>query len=468
MDLVARGNRGCGKSVYIVVKSAGFSKFPAILPTIFLVSAFSAVSFRDCRAAETPADLKKIENAIAAQHAQLNRQQLQIEQEFLELNRQQQLLNAQLANLRGAGEPGAGQSDTSTNPSNNPSVENTGTAEAAPDDGTSIYAPPAAAQTRAQKIKVVVQSDTTLPNSGGILTPAGQFVLDPSLEYDYWSQNQLSLNGFTIIPGITFGNIFISRVQQNIATAALTARFGITDRLEVNVKVPFVFEYGTTTTQQVGPDALPLSPGAQNVNIGDVQVGASYQLNADSSTWPIFVANLLFKTTTGVSPYNVPIYIETDPDGQFLAGIQKRLPTGTGFYSLEPSLTIIYPTDPGVLFSNFQYIKNFGSEVHLPNPSGGPSTAANLQPGDAVAATFGIGFALNDTTSTTFSYQQEHVFGAFENHVAIKGSSYDFGTFNFGIGYQISARTNLNIGVGVGAGPNAPVAKILVELPMTF
>ncbi len=45
MDLVARGNRGCGKSVYIVVKSAGFSKFPAILPTIFLVSAFSAVSF---------------------------------------------------------------------------------------------------------------------------------------------------------------------------------------------------------------------------------------------------------------------------------------------------------------------------------------------------------------------------------------------------------------------------------------
>jgi hypothetical protein len=79
-----------------------------------------------------------------------------------------------------------------------------------------------------------------------------------------------------------------------------------------------------------------------------------------------------------------------------------------------------------------------------------------------------LGFALNDKASMTFSYQQEHVFGASENDKKIDGSSYDFGTFNFGLGYTVNATTNVNIGVGIGAGPNAPVAKILVEVPVRF
>jgi hypothetical protein len=68
----------------------------------------------------------------------------------------------------------------------------------------------------------------------------------------------------------------------------------------------------------------------------------------------------------------------------------------------------------------------------------------------------------------TFSYEQEHVFGAAIDNESVRGSNYDFGTFNFGVGYQINRRTSVNLGVGIGAGPNAPVAKILVEVPMRF
>src|SRR5271156_6209802 len=113
-----------------------------------------------------------------------------------------------------------------------------------------------------------------------------------------------------------------------------------------------------------------------------------------------------------------------DPDGQFLEGIQKKLPTGTGFYSLEPSLTVFYATDPGVIFGNFQYIENFSRSFNVPNPAGGPNVRENLEPGGAVAATFGLGFALNEKASMTFSYQQEHVFGASVDHSSIHGSSY--------------------------------------------
>ena len=78
-----------------------------------------------------------------------------------------------------------------------------------------------------------METAPTLSSVGGVLTPKGQIVIDPSIEYDYWAQNQLGVNGFQIIPGITFGNIFVTRFEQNITTAAVTGRWGVTDRLEL-------------------------------------------------------------------------------------------------------------------------------------------------------------------------------------------------------------------------------------------
>ena len=177
---------------------------------------------------------------------------------------------------------------------------------------------PSAAQ---QQARQVVETAPTLSASGGVLTPKGQFVIDPSIEYDYWSQNQLGVNGFQIIPGITFGNIFANRVEQNITTAAVTGRYGITDRLEVNVKVPFVYNSGSTTSLiPVGTTAELLTLNATGSGIGDIQVGTSYQFNSGENGWPILIGNMLYKTATGVSPFQVPIVTVNDPNGQFLEG----------------------------------------------------------------------------------------------------------------------------------------------------
>jgi hypothetical protein len=425
----------------------------------------------------TPESLAALQNSIAAQEAKLNQEELQLEQQSLELNQQQHLLDTEMATLRGTGSSGAGETTVAASA--------TPAASAAPSDNSVPAAQPASPgesstgavgeeqqqqqqQNQQEQTKVILQAAPTLANSGGILTPKGQFIIDPSLEYDYWSQNQLQLNGFTIIPGITFGNLFISRVEQNFLTAAVTARYGVTDRLEVNIKLPYVVARGSLTAQEATESAQPLYVSQDGAHIGDIQLGASYQFNSGENGWPVFVGNLLFKTTTGQNPYEVPIYTVNDPNGQFLEGIPKKLPTGTGFYSLEPSVTVFYATAPGVLFGNIQYIKNFSSTFDVSNPGGGPPNRENLEPGSAVAGTFGLGFALNDKASMTFSYEEEYVFGASANDHAIVGSAYGFGTFNFGLGYTISARTSVNIGVGIGAGPNAPAAKILVEVPMRF
>lgn len=401
-------------------------------------------------------NLETLKASIEVQKLKIRQAEIEIQKEADQLDQTEALLDRQLQTLRGRGTGGAVAAASEDGGKN--------TTGAAPEPSTSIQGPtPSDKQTKA-----ILQTDTALSSAGGILTPRGHIVIDPSIEYDYYAQNQLMVNGFTIIPGVTLGNIYIARVQQNIATMALTTRWGITNRLEVNVKIPFVAEYSVTTTQAVGPDAVALTPGANNVNIGDIQVGASYQFNRGDAGWPIFVGNIIFKTTTGISPYDVPIYTINDPNGQYLEGIQRKMPTGTGFYALEPSVTVLYPTDPGVLFANLQYIHNFGATFDLKNPGGGAAIRTDLNPGDAVAATFGFGFALNENTSMTLSYEQEHVFGATQDGVPIKGSAYDFGTFNFGIGYQFNRRTSVNLGVGVGVGQNAPDAKILLEVPIRF
>jgi hypothetical protein len=349
-----------------------------------------------------------------------------------------------------------------------PAPESGAAASAAPPAGGES-APITGPSAEEQRTRQVIETTPTLSNVGGVLTPKGQIVIDPSIEYDYWSQNQLGVNGFQIIPGITFGNVFVNRLEQNITTAAVTVRGGVTDRLELNAKIPYVYNTGSLTTLiPVGTTAQLLSVGATGLGIGDIQLGASYQFNSGENGWPIFVGNFLFKTATGISPFEVPIITVNDPNGGFLAGTPTKAATGTGFDALQPSLTVLFPTAPGVLFGNLLFIHNIGRTQKIQNTQGGPPLSAKLQPGEAPAITFGIGFALNDRAALTLSYQQEHVFTAYENGQPIKGSPYSFGTFNFGLGYQISQSTRLNVSVGIGTGPNTPVAKILFELPYRF
>lgn len=457
-------------------------------------------------AAADPAtdDLGKLRAEIQKEIAALKKQEAKLHQQFLDLDRKSkildrksELLDEQLRTMRatgletngaapaGVGAPGTpatiSSAPTVSSPSPPTGVEVAQAPAAAPSAPAAPGGPPSSApapgesapiqgpSAAQQQARQVVETAPSLSTAGGVLTPKGQFVLDPSIEYDYWSQNQLGVNGFQIIPGITFGNIFANRVEQNITTAALTGRYGITDRWEINVKVPYVYNTGQTISLiPVGAMAELLSVNATGTGIGDLQFGSSYQINSGENGWPILVANALIKTATGISPFNVPIITVNDPNGQFLEGQPTKLATGTGFYAIEPSLTVLLPTAPGVLFANIQDIHNLGRTVTVQNPGGGPGTSTFLQPGENPALTFGIGFSLNDRAALTFSYQQQHVFTAFANHNAIQGSPYSFGTFNFGLGYQISQSTRINLSVGIGAGPNTPVAKVLLELPYKF
>lgn len=438
-------------------------------------------------------EIEQMRVTLRGEMAALRQREQQLDAEVLRLDQRNQLLDRQLQTLRAAG-PGQPAASARTDeelsarrrrrpvrraiqepalaaqPSESPAaavpVEG---AVGAPGQPAGQAAPITGPAPGKQAARRTLETALTLSTTGGVLTPRGQVQVDPQFGYDYTSQNQLGVNGFQIIPGITFGNIFVNRVEQNVATAGVTLRVGITDRLELNTRIPYVFNASSTTSLiPEGTNAQQLSTSAFNSNIGDIQVGASYQVNSGQNGWPIFIGNLLFKTVTGTSPYEVPIFTDNDPNGQFLRGIAKKSPTGTGFYSISPSLTVIYPTAPGTLFANVLYTNNLSSRVSLQNTSGGAPTPLDLTPGQSVGLTLGIGFALNDRASLSLSYQQQYVFTSMQDGQSIRGSAYGFGSFNFGIGYQLSERLRVNANVGIGVGPNTPAARILVEFPYFF
>ncbi len=424
----------------------------------------------------TPSEAANLRAEILKQQQQIKDQQRQLYLQSLRLNDQQNLLNSELEKLTGTGTgTAADASQPASSATSSPASSSSGTSTAqqsSPEppssSGAQQAAPISGPSPQEQEERRVLQTAHELSNTGGVLTPKGDLVVDPQIQYDYWNQNQVNVQGFSVVPGITFGNINVQRIEANYEYTNLVLRYGITNRLEVNLKVPVVYATGSTTTQPLGPNAQVFSPGASAFNIGDIQMGASYQINSGNSGWPIFLGNVLFKTTTGTSPFSVPIYTTNDPNGIYIAGIQKTLPTGTGFYSLEPNMTILLPTSPAVLFANLLYGINFSRTVDIANVAGTAPTSATIGPGNYLSGTFGVGFAVNDQTSMTFSYQQEHVWPTTENGTSLGGSSYDFGTFNFGIGFAVSRSINVNLGAGIGVGPNNPVAQILLEVPIRF
>ncbi len=456
------------------------ARAPAMLIAAYLFLVPQAGLAQDDPAKELTALRAEIQRELA----KLKQRERQLNEEVRRLDRKNRLLDEQLQKLQATGTaptvPAATETPRQPSPEKSqPTAPSAVIAQAAapatpepPSDASPAEgeaAPIAGPSAEQQQARQVVETAPSLSNVGGVLTPKGQIVIDPSFEYDYWAQNQLGVNGFQIIPGITFGNIFATRFEQNISTLAVTVRGGVTDRLELNAKVPFVWNSGSVSSLiPVGTNAQLLSVGTDGVGIGDIQFGASYQINSGQSGWPIFLGNILYKSATGTSPFDVPIITLNDPNGQFLSGTPKSLATGTGFNQITPSVTVLLPTAPGVLFGNLQWAHNIGQTQNVQDRQGGPPIPVDLQPGEAPAVTFGIGFALNDRAALTLSYQQTHVFSASSNGQKIPGSSYSFGTFNFGLGYQISQSTRLNLSIGIGAGPNTPAAKVLLEVPYKF
>lgn len=293
----------------------------------------------------------------------------------------------------------------------------------------------------------------------GVLTPRGKFTFEPSLQYSYSSNNRVALVGFTIIPAITIGLIDIRSVNRSTFIGALTGRYGLTNRLEVEAKLPYVHRNDSTLTRPFGAVSETDSAFDSSGNgIGDVEFAARYQLNEGGGDRPYYIGGLRVKMRNGKDPFEV----EVDPN----TNLAKTLPTGSGFYGIQPSLTIIYPSDPAVFFGSASYLWNLKRDI---NRTVGLANIGTVDPGDALGFNFGMGLALNEKASFSLGYDHSIVGkDKFDGNFLPTSQTRQLGSLLVGYAYRLNNRTSLNLSLGMGVTSEAPNVQLTLRAPITF
>ncbi|UCV04624.1 acetate kinase [Dechloromonas denitrificans] len=303
----------------------------------------------------------------------------------------------------------------------------------------------------------------------GVLTPRGKFVLEPGLQYSYSSSSRVSIVGYTIIPALTIGLIDVREVKRNTFTGSLTGRWGITNRFEIEAKLPYVYRSDDVLARPInsgsGRDELFSSTGN---GIGDVEVTGRYQFNDGGIDKPYYIGTLRFKSRTGKDPFEVLTDTSSSPN-VISNEIQKELPTGSGFYTLQPGLTMLYPTDPAVFFGSLNYQYNFKRSGVTMNTTQGPVSLGDIEPGAVIGFNFGMGLALNERSSFSIGYDHASVGRTKINGTtALNSVRTQLGTLLLGYSQRLDSTRSLNVSVGAGVTRDTPDITLSVRLPMSF
>lgn len=295
-----------------------------------------------------------------------------------------------------------------------------------------------------------------LPEGQGVLTPKGRLVLDPSIEYSSSSSNRLVYRGVEIVTGIQVGLIEANDAQRDTVVSALTARYGLTPRIEVEARVPYVYRNDRILTLAQRDATISREQQLDGRGIGDIEGSIRYQLNRGATGAPVFVAGLRAKSNTGTSPFDV---------SRDSFGVANELPTGSGFWGLSPSLSVLYPNDPVVLFGNLSYSYNAPSTI---NKTINNARIGKVDPGDSVGASVGFGFALNDRFSYSLGYSHQYLFqttseiGGTRQH----SPALQVGALQFGMSLRVTPKVTVASSFEFGATKDSPDVRAVFRVPV--
>ena len=335
----------------------------------------------------------------------------------------------------------------------------------APRSGTVSQEPAQVGESPPQRVQQVAQ----IFEQPGVLTPKGQFSFETGVQYAYSSSNRVSIVGYTIIPALTIGLIDVREVRRNTFTGNVTGRWGVTNRMELEAKVPYVYRSDDQLTRPLnlgaGRDDLYNSTGQ---GLGDVEATARYQFNETSVDKPVYIGSLRFKSRTGKDPFEV--LTDTTQAPELITNrIETELATGSGFYTLQPGITMLYPTDPAVFFGGLNYQYNFARSNVTMNTTQGAVNLGEVDPGDVIGFNFGMGLALNERSSFSLGYDGASVGKTKINgQDAINASRIQLGTLLLGYSQRLTNATSLGLTVGVGVTRDTPDVTLGLRLPMSF
>lgn len=297
------------------------------------------------------------------------------------------------------------------------------------------------------------------PGPPGVLTRQGVLVVEPSIEYTHTDINRFVVGGVAILDTVLVGSIEATRADRDSITGTLGFRYGITDRVEAEVRVPYMYRNDSVTNTVVSGNGAPQTTDLDDHGLGDIEAALHWQMTDAIGNMPALVANLRVKSTTGDGPFDV---------ARNTLGIEEELATGSGFWGIEPSITFIAPSDPAVFYGNLGYLWNVKDSVD--------KTVANnrfvrdVDPGDAIRLGFGMGMALNEKVSFSIGYQHDFIMTTETefSDATYESDSLSVGSLTVGVNWQMTDTAALNVNVAIGVTEDAPDVRLMARVPIAL
>lgn len=404
---------------------------------------------------------------LAQIEARLRQQEVRIDEQERRLAEQGQVIEAQGAEIRAlrfqrdealadiraghaaalaAAEPGAASRPMQT-----------AALQAPPTNGQALPSKPVG-EAPAQPSRRLEADAAALPQGMGVLTPDGKLIVEPTLEFVRASANRLVFRGIEVVPGVQLGVIEANDADRDSVVGSLVARYGLGGKFEIEGRIPYVYRHDRVTTVAQRDETVTRTIDLESHDIGDVEVSARYQITKGMPGDPIFVAGLRVKPPTGDSPFEIP-YDEF--------GVATDLATGSGFWGTEASITMLYPTDPAVIWGGLSYLYNVPDDI---NKEIGDVFVGRVDPGDTIAFNIGFGLALNPRFSMSLGYSHNFILGT-ETELGSttqKSNSLQVGALQFGMSYRLTPRISILNSYEFGVTSDAPDMRMMIRVPYTF
>ena len=312
-----------------------------------------------------------------------------------------------------------------------------------------------------------------LDSQGSVVTRKGQLTGEFQVDYARADRNRAVFRGIELVEAVLVGVFDVNESRQDVVTSSLALRYGVLDRLELGVRVPFVHRSDQSIIAPVAGStnndaAATIDSSVRGNGIGDIELTARYQLFGGRTGLPYIVGNLQGVIPSGSDPFDIP----RDDLGR-----ATRASTGAGFWSVSPSVTAILPSDPVVLFGTLGYTVNFPHGVSTRIP---PVVINYVKPGNILSGSAGIGISFNQRTTLNLGYAHSWVFGTKTSTSLIDptpewpgmrdATSRDLqiGRFLFGVTYRVTDRASVNWSVEVGATQDATDLRTVLRIPLVL
>ncbi len=298
-----------------------------------------------------------------------------------------------------------------------------------------------------------------------------QLSLEIGETYAHFDDARVNLSGFLALDAIFLGLISIDETQADVMTTDLTARLGVTDRLQLDVNVPYLVRRAYYKSGGAGGNASGLVEATTwNAGLGDVNAGFSYRMSAETLKLPDIVASVRIKAPTGRDPFGIELVDVAGSQGNLK--VPQQLSFGTGLWATSAGFSVLKSLDPMVVFGSVTYFHNFRKSF------GDISEAPGDQPGrvdigDAFQYGAGVAFALNERSSLSTSFTQRFVRSTWLRSKGgdwqkIIGSMANVALINFGATFGLTDKIALLGNVSVGMTSDAPNMVVSLMLPIRF